>query len=127
MYGNQFGFQMQPQYAPQGQSFLNWGQSLPKQDIVRVNGQNGAKAFQLAPNSSALLLDESAPIVWLVQTDGAGYKIETPYSITPYQTQPEPDYGDLDKRLKRLEELIDGKKSDSGSPRRNKPTGDAAE
>ena len=32
-----------------------------KMDITSVNGQNGAQAFQMPPNSRALLLDESAP------------------------------------------------------------------
>ena len=52
-------------------------QAIPqatKQEVIKVNGKNGANAFQLAPDSSALLLDTSAPLVWLVQTDGAGYK-----------------------------------------------------
>lgn len=38
-------------------------------DVVTVNGENGAQAYPLAPNSSALLLDESQPLVWLVKTD----------------------------------------------------------
>ena len=46
----------------------------PQMQVTRVSGENGANAFQMGPNSSALLLDETAPIVWFVQTDGAGYK-----------------------------------------------------
>lgn len=124
---NQFGSPFTPQFMPQQTSQL-WGQNLPRQEIVKVNGQNGARAFQMAPNSSALLLDESAPIIWLVQTDGAGYKTEIPYSITPYQAQPEPDYNSLEERIKKLEDIINGKKSDPGSTKRTKPgTIDAAE
>lgn len=40
--------------------------------VVKVNGYNGANAYQLPPNASALLLDETQPIVWLVKSDGAG-------------------------------------------------------
>ena len=127
MYNNQFGFQMQPQYAPQGQSFFNWGQPTQRQEIVRVNGENGAKTYQLPPNSSALLLDESAPLVWLVQTDGAGYKTAVPYTIAPYQAQPAPDLRTLEERISRLEEMLNGKKPDAGYAKRGKPTGDAAE
>ena len=127
MYGNQFGIQMQPQYAPQGQSFLNWGQPAQRQEIVRVNGENGAKTYQLPPNSSALLLDESAQLVWLVQTDGAGYKTAVPYTISPYQAQPAPDLHTLEERISRLEEMINGKKPDAGYAKRGKPTGDTAE
>ena len=80
------------------------------QQIVRVNGEPGAHAYQMAPNSSALLLDETQPVVWLAQTDGAGYKTVTPYSIQPYR-KPE---SDLEQRVKRLEEMINAK-SDTGS------------
>jgi hypothetical protein len=44
----------------------NYGQypyTVQRQEVVRVNGRNGAEAYQMAPNSSALLLDESAPVV----------------------------------------------------------------
>ena len=75
-------------------------------EIIRVNGENGAQAFQMAPNSSALLLDETAPIVWFVQTDGAGYKTAKPFSIAPYQPQPPVDVHALEARINRLEALI---------------------
>lgn len=81
----------------------------PKYDIVKVNGENGARAFQMAPNSNTLLLDETAPIVWVAQTDGAGYKTVTPYTITPYKPEPPVDIKDLDARIKRLEEVLNDK------------------
>lgn len=82
------------------------------QQIVRVNGENGARAFQIGPNSSALLLDETNPFVWLVQTDGAGYKTVQPYKIEPYAPEPEPNMSDLLRRIEKLEEKINDK-SDS--------------
>ena len=74
------------------------------QQIIQVNGEAGARMFQLMPNSSALLLDETAPLVWLVQTDGAGYKTCTPYKIEKYEPEPAPDYKAILERLTRLEE-----------------------
>ena len=123
---NQYGWPNAPQFMAQAQPYTAWGQNLQRQEIVRVNGENGAKAYQLAPNSSALLLDESAPLVWLVQTDGAGYKTAVPYSITPHQAQPAPDLNSLEERIARLEDLINGKKPDVGRSGR-KPAADAAE
>ncbi len=73
------------------------------QQIVRVNGENGARTYQMLPNSSALLLDETAPLVWLAQTDGAGYKTVTPYKIEPYTPDPVPDFKDILSRIERLE------------------------
>lgn len=88
-----------------------------KQEVVKVNGENGARAYQMPPNSSALLLDESGLIVWLVVSDGAGYKTCTPYDITPHQTTPAPDYGSLEQRITRLEELMNGNASDTTDAR----------
>ena len=97
---NPYGFVPQTQPIPQMQ---------PTQ-VVRVNGENGAKAFAIGANSSALLLDESGLMVWLVTSDGAGYKTVSAYDITPHQEQPKPDYGSLESRIqtveKRLEEMI---------------------
>ena len=113
--------QAQPQQMP------TWGQNQQRMEIVRVNGENGARAFQLPPNSNVLLLDESAPLVWLVQTDGAGYKTVAPYTIAPYQAQPAPDYSELEERIRRLEDLINGRKPDFANVKRGKQSGDAAE
>lgn len=77
----------------------------PRQEVLKVTGRNGANALNLAPNSSVLALDTSAPIVWLVTTDGAAYKTCTPYEIKPYE---EISTDSLEKRISRLEELIQG-------------------
>ena len=73
------------------------------QQIIQVNGEAGARMYQMMPNSSALLLDETAPLVWLVQTDGAGYKSVTPYKIEKYEPEPAPNYNDILDRLTKLE------------------------
>ena len=84
----------------------------PTQQVVRVNGENGARSYQMGANSSALLLDESGLMVWLCTTDGAGYKTVSAYDIVPHQEQPKPDYGNLETRIhaveKRLEEIANG-------------------
>ena len=88
-------------------------QQPQKYEVIKVAGRPGVDAFQMAPNSSVLLLDETAPIVWLVTTDGAGYKTVTPYDITPHQVAPAPDFGSLESRIKRLEDMINGDSTDS--------------
>lgn len=98
MYNQQFfPQQFAPQYTPR------------KTEIIHVNGENGAMAFQMMPNSQALLLDDTAPIVWLAQTDGAGYKTVTPYSITPYKQEQPIDIRTLEQRITKIEEAINGK------------------
>ena len=79
------------------------------QQIIRVNGENGARAYQMAPNSSVLLLDENAPLVWLAQTDGAGYKTVTAYEIKPHTPEQPLDLGAIMERLEKLEEKVNAK------------------
>ena len=92
--------------------------------VIKVNGENGARAFSIGANSSALLLDESGLLVWLVTSDGAGYKTVTPYDITPHQVAPAPDFGSLESRIKRLEELVNDATDSTATRRRSKPDGD---
>ena len=95
----------QSPFAPQ----MMWGQQrpqLPQQQVTRVSGQNGAQAYALLPNSSALLLDDTAPIVWLKTTDGAGYPTLTPYDIVPHQIPTPVDASSLEARIKKLEDMI---------------------
>ena len=93
-------------------------QQQPKQDVIKVNGENGARAFPIGANSSALLLDSSGELVWLVTTDGAGYKTVMPYDITPHQATPTPDFTTLEQRIERLEGIINGNTSDTSTARR---------
>ena len=75
-----------------------------KQEVTKVNGRNGAEAYQLPPNSSVLLLDTSAPVVWLKTTDGASYPTITGYNISPIvekSNQPA-----ASAQLKQLEERV---------------------
>ena len=81
--------------------------------ITHVKGAEGCNAFKMGANSSVLLLDEDNPIVWFVQTDGAGYKKDvTPYSMVPYVPEPPIDIKSLDERLSKLEVALYGE-SDS--------------
>ena len=111
-----FGQQMPQQYMQPG--IQQQTAQLPQRQVDRVNGENGARAFALGPYSSAMLLDESGTIVWMVTTDGAGYKTIAPYDIMPHKTEAAPDFSDLESRVKKLEEMMGG--------RRNGNTGNTA-
>ena len=114
MYGNpylqnQIPVPMNNYYQPQ------------KHEIVKVNGENGAKAYQMAPNSSALLLDETEPVVWLKTTDGAGYPSLTPYAITPYKKEEPIDaIKALDLRISKLEEIMNESDNAAAKSKRSK-------
>lgn len=91
------------------------------QQVIRVNGENGARTLAMPPNSSALVLDETAPLVWLCVTDGAGYKTVTPYSISVYKPETTPTMKEISERLARLEARLG--ESDIGRDEPHKRTG----
>lgn len=89
----------------------------PAYEVVKVHGREGANAFQMGPNSSILLLDENDPIVWLAKTDVAGYKIVTPFRITPYEETPPVDISALSAKIKQLEaDILALKEAQNGKP-----------
>lgn len=93
-------------YMPYQNNFNNpFQQNAPHEEITRVNGREGANAYQMGANSSKLMLDETAPILWLAQTDGAGYKTLSAFDITPHQQAKPIDLSSIEKRIERLEQI----------------------
>lgn len=85
----------------------------PRYELIKVKGEAGANNFRMAPNSQALLLDETAPIIWHAQTDGTGYLSVTPYDISPHQQTQPIDINNLAQRVSQLEELINARQSNT--------------
>lgn len=110
-------YQMNPAYASQMAQNLH---QMSSAQIIKVNGRGGAEAYQMPANSQILLLDETQPILWLKQTDGAGYPTLNAYDIKPHEEQKMPDMRNLEERIERLEEVIRNE-SDSTSNGRKKP------
>lgn len=93
--------------------------------VVEVTGKAGAEAYTIGPDSSTLLLDNTAPIVWLVKTDGAGYKTLAAYDIKPHEeAKPVDHFKELEDRISKLEETVNAKQSNTTNARRKS---DAAE
>lgn len=88
-------------------------QQAPRYEVIHVNGQNGAQALQMAPNSNAIVMDDTAPMIWLCQTDGAGYKTVQAFDISPHKNAPEVDVNSLEERIARLEGIINGQSTES--------------
>ena len=108
---NPYGFMQQNNPIPQTAT-------IPQTQIVKVSGENGARAYQIGANSSALLLDESGLMVWVVTTDGAGWKTVSAYDIAPHQTAPAPDFGSLESRITKLEEIVNGNARNTSATRK---------
>lgn len=78
----------------------------PHYEIIQVNGRAGAENFRMGPNSNYLLLDNSAPIIWLVKTDGSGLLTAIPYDYTLHQEAQPIDVNALALRVQQLEEEL---------------------
>lgn len=87
--------------------------AAPRYEIIHVTGRHGAEALQMAPNSSVLALDDTAPLVWLCRTDGAGYLTATPFDIAQHAEPPAVNVDDLSARLTRLEEMLSAHQPDA--------------
>ena len=79
---------------------------LPQQQIIQVNGRASVDTIQLAPNSSVLVMDTSAPIVWLCISDGVGRVTATPYDISVHKENAPTDVSDVERRIAALEDTI---------------------
>jgi hypothetical protein len=96
------------------------------QQITEVNGEAGANAYNLAANSSVMLLDTQQPICYVVKTDGAGYKTVMAFDMTPHVPKEQVMMNSIEERLKKLEEMINGK-SDTGTEQSGKYDDSASE
>ena len=97
----------------------NYPYYMPRNEqVVKVNGEQSARMLNLAPNSSMLALDENAPIVYLIQTDGAGYKTISAFEITPKKQPNFNDFSTLEERINKLEERL----NEQPNFEQNKPT-----
>ena len=107
-------YQTNPAYANQ---FNNLHQ-MNQNQIIKVNGRGGADAYQMPPNSQVLLLDETQPLLWLKQTDGAGYPSLTAYDIKPHTEAEIPDIRNLEQRIAKIEEAIKYESNSSSNGRK---------
>ena len=97
----------QNQYYPSMQPQPIYQQQVPSFQITKVNGENGAKAFQMPPNSSIILLDESNPKVYIKETDGASYPKLSAYKLVPDTDEKKEDEEKVSEdQIKKLEERI---------------------
>ena len=90
------------QYPPQPRNDY-----LPQQQVLQANGKDSVAALKLAPNSSVLIMDTTAPLVWLCVSDSLGNVTSTPYDIAPHQEKAPVDVATVEQRLASAEEKIE--------------------
>ena len=94
-------YQPYPYYQPY--QMMQNTPTLPAQQIIQVNGKASVDTIQLAPNSSVLVMDTSAPIVWMCVSDGIGKVTATPYDITVHKDAQPVDVSSIEQRLATVE------------------------
>lgn len=113
----------QNQFYPQPQQALNSQQFLPQnevQNLIRVNSIEGAKAYQMSPNSTVALFDSNEDIMYIKSTDGAGFPSIRSFRFEELkedtQTDPSVDYISREEFEEFKKELMNnGKQSISRS------------
>lgn len=116
---NNFGMNPYNQFQPrQQQGFPGQQQMFPSQQpqsLIRVTGMDGAKAYQMPPNSSVALFDEGEDIFYVKTTDGAGFPTVRAFAFTPIElnqpAKPQSDYVTREEFEELKGMIFDGKQS----------------
>lgn len=88
--------------------------------LTRVTGIDGAKAYQMTPNSTVALFDSNEDIMYIKTTDGAGFPTIRTFTFNEVvannnSVSENVDYVTRDEFNKLKEELLNGKQSISRS------------
>ena len=88
----------------------------PVHGFVYVTGMEGAKAYQMPPNSEMPLFDDSGDILYIKTTDGAGFPTITVVDCAKRDSQPVTqadvptmeDIASIHAEIEQLREAING-------------------
>lgn len=115
MYSNP-GFYQSPYTQPMQNPYMDrlaqmqtQPQQPPRDGLIRVTGMEGARAYQMPPNSAVALFDGGQDIFYVKTTDGAGFPTIRAYAFTPLQDQAAQPSGDYVTRAEfnALKEMIE--------------------
>lgn len=102
---NQFS-QMNPAQMQSQQMNTQIPMQQPSNGLIRVTGIDGAKAYQMPPNSVTALFDDTRDVFYVKSTDGAGFPTIKAFSFSAFQENvvPVPNANDFVTRQE-FEEL----------------------
>lgn len=84
------------------------------QNLIRVNGIEGAKAYQMPANSTVALFDSNDDVMYVKSTDGAGFPSIRTFAFTEVKEQNKPiqqvDYISREEFEEFKKELMDNGK-----------------
>lgn len=100
----------------------------PINGLTRVTGMDGAKAYQMPPNSVVALFDGNEDIFYIKTSDGAGFSTIKPFRFVPMEETPAPvanttdfatrqELASLQQQIEEMKGMIEnGKQSVSEQP-----------
>lgn len=105
----QFAIDQMQQFQQRAQMQPGMQQGM---QLIRVTGMDGAKAYQMPPNSVVPLFDADNDIMYVKSTDGAGFPTIRAFAFQPVEDKPEPvqqyvTRDEFDAAMKHLREAID--------------------
>ena len=99
----------QQQYTPFQQPNI-----LPPQQILQAKGKASIDMLRMSPNSSVLIADETAPIVWKCISDSLGNVSALPFDISPHKDEEEKvketlsvEVANMEERIRKLEDVYE--------------------
>ena len=81
--------------------------TLPPQQILQANGESSIKAIRMSPNSSVLIADTTAPIVWKCVSDGLGNVTFEAFDISHHKTEEEVEKENTSNLLNQISERLE--------------------
>lgn len=106
-YGNNYGTNPVGSYSMQNNTPImpaSMTQPQPIKGLIRVTGIEGARAYQMPPDSVMPLFDADTDVMYVKTTDGAGFPTIRSFRFTPIEDAPQPEAVDYVTR-KEFEEL----------------------
>lgn len=97
----------------------NFNPYANRQEIIRVNGLDGAKAYQMMPNSNIALFDGNDDVFYIKSTDGGGFGSIRTFRFEEIKSNPEAknDYITRKDMEEYVKQLIQSAKSESTADR----------
>ena len=72
----------QPNWIP---NYPNVGTQQPIDALISVTGLEGAKAYQIPPNSKVVLFDSDSDVFYVKTTDAGGFPTVRSFSFSPIE------------------------------------------
>lgn len=90
-------------------------------ELIRVNGVDGAKAYQMPPNSTVPLFDANNDIMYIKTTDGAGFPSIRAFTFSAIEEAQEPQTEyvprpEFDKLVEQVRGLMENGKQPVSKP-----------